>query len=179
MSTAPKLGLNTIRIVWAALLVSTVVHVAVLFFLDATQWSADTAPDPDPMPMIIAGIGIVEAPVVFVLRKVFLGSLALTTPDATGTRDIAKPADLDFVLAPVIRRYTTGTIIGCALAESVVLFGFVAAYLAQDPFMALPNWALGAGLIAIQFPRWEGVAHLLQPAERAALYARHNPGHRA
>jgi hypothetical protein len=113
------------------------------------------------------------------MRRMLMGSVALAAPDSTNTRDEVSPAELDAALAPALDRYRVGTLVGCALAEAVVLFGFVAAFLSQELLMVAPNWLLGASLMAIQLPRWQGVAHLLAPGERAALYSRQGLGVRA
>jgi hypothetical protein len=169
-SQPPSLLLQ--RIVWGALLASTCVYAFVLFFLNQGEWAAADPPPPSDLPTILAGMGLVTAPLIFVMRRSLLGSVALGPPDATNETEVASDDALDSALLKALSQYNTGTIVGLAFADSAAFFGLVGAFQAQDPMLFLPGWTLATLLLAVQFPRWQGVAHLLTPPERAALYAR-------
>lgn len=176
LATPPSLSrtsLATPRIVWGALLASTCVYAFVLFQLSTGSWGTSEAAPPSDLPAEwLAAIGLLMAPAAFVVRKSILGSLALGAPEATNEKDVASDEELMGALGTALPKYFTGMIIGLALSESVAVFGLVAAFLSQDPTLFLPGWALAALLMVLQFPRWQGVAHLLTPAQRAALYQR-------
>ena len=168
----PPPSLLTHRIIWGALLASTCIYAFVLFSLHQGEWAAADPPPPSDLPTILAGMGLVTAPLVFVVRRKTLGSVALGPPDVTNETEVASDEALDRALQTALSKYTTATVIGLAFADTAAVFGLVGAFQAQDPTLFLPGWVLAALLMAVQFPRWQGLAHLLTPPERAALYAR-------
>lgn len=168
----PPPSLLTLRIIWGALLASTCVWPFVLFSLQQGEWATADPPPPSDLPTTLAGLGLVTAPLIFVVRRKTLGSVALGPPDATNETEVASDEALDRALQAALSKYTTATVIGHAFAESAAVNGLMGASKAQDPTLFVPGWVLAALLMAVQFPRWQGLAHLLTPPERAALYAR-------
>ena len=173
MASAPQpTSLRMMRIVWGALLYSTCVYAFVLLKLSGGEWATMDPPPESDLPTILASLGLVIAPLVLALRKALLGAVALAAPDSINETRVADDAELNGALVVAMRQYQTGLIAGLAAAESIVVLGMVGAWLARDPTLFFPGWGLGALLMAMQFPRWHGVAHLLTPPQRAALYAR-------
>ena len=117
--------------------------------------------------------GFLYVVVLFVLEFEGEGDASLWLPmyaaaGATAVASIVVPRFL--VRGPVeggldiaIQRYMTQRIVALALAEAVILFGFVASFVAQEPLGVLPFFVLGELLMVINFPRVSALEALLSP----------------
>ncbi len=160
-------ALRTPRIVWAAILGSTVMYFGVLVLLSG-QWQGEAPPVDPVLPLVLGGMSVVVAALVPVMRRAVMGTVALVAPPPGGMHaEVAEDA-LEDEISEALRRYQTGTIVGMALSEAVVLFGFVLAFLTQDPLAYVPGWLVGLVLMGIQVPRSGGLDALLPPAVRQA-----------
>jgi hypothetical protein len=63
------------------------------------------------------------------------------------------------------------TILGFALAESVVIYGFMVAFLFAEPLYSLPFGAVGWLAMALQWPRASMVERLMSDRARTTLMA--------
>lgn len=145
-------NLMQLKIVAFALVMSVFVYVFVVFFLFQ---------DPDPeqvanttllIPMAgMAGLSVVA---IMPLRRMLLGTLAL--PFLAGEAG-APPEWNAEVEQAALAKYTTGTIVGLAVAESVAIYGLVASFLAQGPMLVVPFAATAVLLMAAQFPSEAGL----------------------
>lgn len=124
----PRKQLQTLRIIWGALIAGQVI-----FFLVATlvrQQSAGAAPDAplDVLMMVATAMSLAAIPTAFILRRATFG-----------------PAPV----AP--QKYATGTIIALALLEGPSLFGLVI-YLLGGPTYILAIPAVMIAAQAVSFP---------------------------
>jgi hypothetical protein len=63
---------------------------------------------------------------------------------------IAKPHD---TVVAAFARWQPPFLIGMALAEAINLFGFMLGFMGAHPYAYAPFFALGLGLMVLQFPR--------------------------
>jgi len=162
--------LLTSRIIVGAMVMSTCIYFVVLMTL-SQQWT-EPAPDLGIIPMTLMGLSIAMIPMVAVLRKVVMGSLALTAPPAARAKETVSEAALEDAVRKAAMRYQVGTLVGVAIAESIAIYGFVTAFLTQEPLAYLPNWGVAVAMMAIQFPRPAGLMNLLGEPERTTLAGR-------
>ncbi len=141
--------LRMLRIIAGALLLSTVIYVGVAFTVAPQQQGAD------PASLTTLRLGLVAAALstlaaIPVLRRLLMGKIALMGGAAPlhGDQGPSKAA-----LASAAARLQVGTIVGMALAEAVVLYGFVLAFLSGEAGQILPFFVAGFLAMAVQFPR--------------------------
>lgn len=164
----------TVRILWGALLASTVMFLVVLLFVPNEH--------PNPMPILPPAFGVMAlgmAVLSFALpsqqQKSALtrASVAVTEeadPNASGIipyRDAPKRrvfADPKAAETTAFVAYQTPFILGCALSESIALFGFVIGFLGHPAPFFMPFFALSWLLLAVRFPT---LARVRAPLERA------------
>lgn len=170
------------RILWAALIASTVVFLVVLLVLRPAP------PEPPPL-MMFPGFAVTAVLLlvasVFVPRMTIRNAVLQSKPEvteetiedparaasdvlpyrdtATLTRKVAKNPKKARRKALVI--YQTSFILGMALSEAVALFGFVLHFLGFPLSWALPFFGACWISMALRFPTVERV---LGPYERAA-----------
>ncbi len=163
-------SLLTLRIIWAALLTSTFAHVGALVSV-SMGWTADDRNlDAGLAPLLMLLGAFALPPILFALRKSFLGTLAYTAPAKTSVP--ADPLGYEDAFQDALARYTRTTIVCCALGEAAVILGFVASITSHDLRYVGPAWLLGFLLIALQFPRSASIANLLSPAHQAVWHER-------
>lgn len=153
--------LRMLRILWLAFLATPGVLGGVL--LTAMPGTAEG----DPLVALALGsVGIALVPGVFVLRFLMMGpSLGLIVPRDLRAGDGVDDDELTGAVRSAAARYQTGSVVGFAMAEAVVIMGFVATWTSGDL-----RWFLGGavayGLLhLVQLPRRAGVLALLEPAE--------------
>jgi hypothetical protein len=153
-----------------AMIVSMFVYLGVLYVLvDPTE--AGEVDDILLMALSVVALGSLAA--IPIMRKIMMGGLGLSSGGAPFRPvDPAPLEQAEAAYAEALAKYHKATITGLALAESIALYGFVAAFLSHDPKLSLPFMLLGVAVAALQFPREDGVRSLLTPAERAALTPR-------
>ena len=146
-------SLMQLKIIAGALIWSVFIYVGVVFYLFEVL-------DPDRVgdttlliPMAgIAGLTVVALPVV---RKTVLGG-TLALPFLSGTSG-RPPLWSDEVESAALAKYSVGTIVGCAIAEAVAIYGLVAAFLAADAKLIVPFAATAVVLMGAQFPSQAGL----------------------
>jgi hypothetical protein len=157
MSNAP--ALMTLRIVWGSLLAS---QFLLLVILNLAAPANAEAPDPMMVPMF-ALVALSSTVASFLVpRLVFRAGLSKLKFDKVEVPDPQAPPgfnktvtvarDPERAFRQVFPLYTTRTILGCALGESVSLFGFVLKFLGFDWTMAAPFFVVGIAVCALQFP---------------------------
>ena len=116
--------LRSLKIIALAMMVSGLLYSGVLLVVAV----GETPPPPSEamnLGLIAAAFAVLVA--ILPVRRALLGRLALI-PERSRSTDATLPPDaLSDEVARVVGRYTTGTIVSLAMAESVILFGFVAA----------------------------------------------------
>lgn len=158
--------IRTVRILWGALLQSVLIYGAVGFIVVGEGSGLDPT-----METVLMGAAVALAPAVFVLRFVLMGTVGLTVPPLPSAPLRATPEELATARERATQRYQTGTLVGCAVAEAIAIFGLVLSFLGGDPMTFLPFGVASAVLIAIQFPRPEVRDSLMPPEARAAAAA--------
>jgi hypothetical protein len=167
------LNLITVRVLWASLLFSTLIELAVVLWADF-----DRHVDLDPLTFVLASVALAVAVASFVLPRrlhtTTLKQLALPVIEVplqnTDVRDYRSAAgsqrvfrDAAAAQSAMVRAFQTPFIISLALTETVAVFGFV---IAQGRFapssFALPFFAAAWVLFGLRFPT---VARIVGPAE--------------
>ncbi len=155
------------RLVVGALAVSVVVYGVVLLVVPSTGQGVEA--------VIVRGVtaaAAASALAVFALRKALMGSTALRAPPLGSVANRLGMDELEKELVAATARYHSGTVVGCAIAESVAIFGFALAFLSGEPARYLPFGAVSLALILLQWPRAAGRDCLLTPEARATLESR-------
>jgi hypothetical protein len=115
---------------------------------------------------MLMSIALLDVGLVFFLRFLTLGPsmglfAGLSRQDMT-----IEPQGVDAFIQGVIERYLKISVVGGAVAVSVGLFGWVAAFLSGNMAFYLVMSVLAAFLLALQFPRWSGILAMLPPSVR-------------
>lgn len=180
MNTGTPLG--TLRVLWAALLGSNVVYVAVSEVLRA-QRPLDAPPVDLTMVGALAVAALITAVVSVFLPGRLLRAAARVAPLATRTRLDPDPdpfaAAQGFRRPPptatawddpsaardaALRAYRAPFIVGMALAESISIHGLVLAVLGAPRLAVAPFFALGVALQLARFPTEERVTEAFAEA---------------
>ncbi len=156
--------LRTLRIIAGAMMLSGVLYAGVLFVVAGEPAEVDVAIN---LGLIAATVAVTVA--LLPVRRVVMGGLALLPPPQGGLADPQPEPEASAAILAAAMRYTSGTIVSLALSESVILFGFVQAWLSQQPLRILPFLLAGELMMVVMFPRRAGLESLLSPATRAAL----------
>jgi F0F1-type ATP synthase membrane subunit c/vacuolar-type H+-ATPase subunit K len=126
----------TIRIIWGALLFSTVIYLIVV----------NTIVRPEE--------GLMENDmykIIFPMMGLMCAGLAVGIPEILGKglrAKIQNPSDV----REVLKFYFTLFILRMALFEAVVIYGFVWAFLTRNTVYYYPMWLVGAGGMIWSFP---------------------------
>jgi hypothetical protein len=162
--------IQTLRLICLAIASTNLVYFGVLF--------AIKRPDGMENPMLLPALGfaalsVAGASIVIpnllwknALKAQRIESKEQEDPDSpSGFRKTVRVAvDPGAALSKIRAGYATKTILGCALGESVGLFGFVLGMLGLAPVMTLPFFIVSLGLILNHYPS-EG--KMVQTAETA------------
>ncbi len=162
----------TLRIIWGAILSSTVMFLVVLGVIDR--------PDELENAMLLPIFGFVAASTAvsavafpeFLLRQTLTakkGEIPTTeVPDPTAPPGFGKqhrvPSNPEAAHRSVLAAYSTKTILGCALSEAVCIFGFVLGFLGVSLPWVLPFFVVGWLAMGYNFP---SEAKMLDSAARA------------
>lgn len=152
-------GMQTRRILWAALLASTFVYLLVLVVVAKAP---HTPPDPI-LATVFAVLALGSVAIAFVLpSRLFAQGLATlrfeTSETGTfgdrpaGTRVFTSPDRARSAAQPALQ---TTFVLRMAMLESVALYGFVLGFLGHPTFVYLPFFVLAWALMAMQFPTSE------------------------
>jgi hypothetical protein len=152
------------RILWAAFAQSFLIFIGVVFFTLQGQ-----EPNPDAIMQLGLPLGVIAllttASMPFLRTRMMgvqtLPMLAedLPSPWHQGLEEGAA----DKALAAALPRYQTGLMVGMAMCEATVLFGFSLAFVGKMPVVILPFAALGLAGLLWQFPT-EKSFHILARA---------------
>lgn len=159
--------IRTLTIITLAMMTSGFLYTGVLFFIATEPQEVEVTVN---LVMIAAAFAVMGA--VLPVRRVLMGGFALLPESKPSTTDPLPPDETRKALLAATARYTTGTIVSMAMSESVILFGFVMAFLAQEPFRIVPFLLAGELLMVAMFPRRSILETLLSPAARAGLSAK-------
>ncbi len=160
--------LQTLRIICSAIAFTNIVYFGILFVVER--------PSELENPVMLPAMGFValSVAVMSVVFPSFMWKTALKSarvasheqedPDSpSGFRKTIRVAsNPDQLMATLRAGYQTKTILGCALGESVALFGFVLGFLGLSIVMTLPFFLVSMGLILAHFP---SEAKMLETAE--------------
>ncbi len=165
--------MQTLRILWAAMMGSVAIFGVLCFVLPAPSTA-------EPQMALLIGLGV--AAVVTAITSFWLPAQGLKTAfqnfdaeteerPASGddssmfggqprTQKVFKHPKKAFKKA--LPRYNTAFILGVALSESVALFGFVLSRVGFSPIEFLPFVVVGLVLVAIRFPTEERIIALVE-----------------
>ena len=151
--------LQTARILWGAFAMSFLMFVFVAFFINQGQ-----AASPEKVAELGPVFGIMALSCLGLMpwmRTRLMGAQTLPllmTPPSTGAWDEGlDAAAAAAILTAAHGKYRTGLMIGLALCESAVLFGFTVALMGKMPIVILPFAGAGLAGLAWQFPTEAGV----------------------
>lgn len=139
-------SLLTMKIIWGALLASTIIYFGVLL-----QMKGDSASEPPPA-VFFYGIAFVFFSLSFLLPKVLL-------------KVMTRPQDLSS-LHNIIQFYFAPFIIGMALAEAVCVVGFSLSFLQGNSHAYYPFWALSITRMMMLFPTEQKLLNLFPRSRR-------------
>jgi len=172
------LRLLTPRIVWAAMLMSTLLYLFVLQFIQLPD-SALQAPVLMALVAFALSAGVISILLPeIMLKKALLGASfpvqdAVSAPHEDLYRGEADSrrvfADPDDTLYRSIPYFVVPFIISIAAAEAVAVIGFLLVMLGMPLKQALPLWAISWCLIGIRFPRESVLRRALEKAYDAKM----------
>jgi len=154
----PQVPITHARSMWGMFAMSFFMFVGVIFFLGQQA-------EPRPESMSVYGpafclLALCTASLMPFIRKKLMGAqtLPLLMEKSSGPWDQdLDPEKAASILSSARARYTTGMIVGFALCESTVLFGFCLAFLTMMPIVILPFAAAGLAGLVWQFPTEAGI----------------------
>jgi len=179
----PHPALNTLRIVWFALLASTFMYLGL-----AVGILAKTAPKPQVNAMLFAlpVVALMITIMSFVLPP-FLYQQAAKAGDLDVIDEVVPNAypsryreampkrqifgDPQAAMNKAYASFMTPFILSLALSEAVAIFGLVVVMLGFGVSMGVPYFLLGAGLIAVRFPSQPKVLAKFEEVRGAAFPA--------
>ena len=156
--------LRTLRMLWCVFLLNPLTFAAVLWFAAVPEASVE--------PTIIwalMGTALLEVPMLFFIRRLTLGHLALIEPRDLRVTEIADAEGLTAAIAGAAARYSTGSIISFALVESILVMGFVASFLSGEAVWFAATTVLFWMLLLVVRPQMAGVMCLMTGPQRQAL----------
>lgn len=158
--------LKTLKIIAGSLMFSGLIYSGCLFIISGEPREVSVGIS---LSMFAAAMGSMAGAIV--IRHVLMGSFALLPRQHRETTSPLSPDETREAVQNAVGRYMTGTIVSMALAESVILFGFVLAYLTAEPLRIVPFLLAGELLMLVVFPRRSILETLLSPAAQAGLTA--------
>jgi len=168
----------TPRILWGALLFSTLVYLVILQVIELPE----AEPDPVMLPVLgVAGLGSaiisIFLPAHLHRQQAAVSKLEVEeVPDPTAQgmfRDqiptLRRFADPDAVVAKGAAIFFTPFILGMAMAESVAIYGFFLGFIGFDLVTIIPFWVAAWALMLVRFPRWTDVLGPLEKVHEATF----------
>ena len=133
---------RTLRVIWGALLLSTVIYVILASVLvQGSDNNLDRGLFYSPVPLMLYGLGLVMFGLSFFLPKLFMNQGVRSNP---GQASIPSREGPSRIRQALIVRY--------ALLESCAIFGLVAAFLSQEWQLILPLWVVSAAGFLMAYP---------------------------
>jgi hypothetical protein len=181
MPDAPTPARLTVpRILWAALLGSTLITLGVLFTLHDPQKMSEATM---PVLSVLAAMALFSATTGSVMpgmlrKKALLAAKVaveeVDDPNAVGSfrataAKVRVFANSTNARAVALRSYQTAFILGMAFAEGISIMGFVAGMLGAPVLYVLPFWVVTWVLMLIRFPTDKAVDEPLERAYGAKL----------
>jgi len=155
--------LKILRLVWMAFVGSIATFLVVLIVVDA-------ASDVEPLiPLMLAFVAFTEVPILFVMRKQMLGTLALREPEDLRAEGRVDGDALEGALKGAAMRYQTGSIVSFALVESIVIMGFVASFMTGSWVWFGGHAGVALVLYFVLRPTRGGALSILTPQEREGV----------
>ena len=153
---------KTMTIVWFALLATVGIYVVIGYVLSAQREGASELTDS--VLMVLGAMAVGSAALSFYLPKLLLANQDVRERIArVGRAAEAAPAEREARLEELAKVYFTPWVVGAALAESVAIFGLVAAFLSGSGDLMLPFALVSLAILLVKRPR---VETLLPPAQR-------------
>ena len=163
---APKLRVP--RLICTALMMSSLVYLGLAFFVAPQQ----PVPEPGSLSMLRLGLGVaglvVLAAIPLVRRFGRRGRVVGPVVPLHGI-EASDPEEARTEQAQACSALFVSTICGMAMAEAVIVFGFVLAFVSADPYPFLPFFAVGFTAMLLQWPRDSMVDRLMSEPARAAF----------
>ena len=139
---------KVIRIIWIAMLASLAVYLVVCQLAgDAIRQGVGNDVPLDLMRRILIGIAVAELLLIDVIRKRTLKPRRNVAPEA------------------VIQRYSVTSLISCAIAESIGIFGMVLYFLGESDIYLYFLIAISAMTMVYYRPKFETLEGLVKAAE--------------
>jgi F0F1-type ATP synthase membrane subunit c/vacuolar-type H+-ATPase subunit K len=121
-----------------------------------------------PVFSVVALMTLVAIPIV---RRMLRGSATLGPAGITHGLTPLEAAETSKEMELALEVVSKCTMIGFAMSESVVIYGFMVAFLFADPLYSLPFAAVGWLAMALQWPRASMVERLMSDRARTTLMA--------
>ena len=164
--------LRTAQIITAAMMMAGLMYTVVLFVAEGPSPGDDLSALN--LGLLASAFGVMVA--ILPIRRMQMGTLALM-PQRLRETDTRLPSQqLSQEIGAALGRYTNGTLISMAMAESIILFGFVQAWLNQEPLRVLPFLLAGELIMVLLFPRRSIFETLLSAEARSSLSASEREG---
>ena len=161
-------NLMTLRIISFALLMSTVIYVGVCFVAVPLQVPSE----PGSLTTIRLGLTIAGGVTLLsipMMRKIGRKGRAVGPAALLHGVEPAPPDEAKAERHKAMSALMVSTIMGMAMAEAVVIYGLVLAFVSADPYLVLPFFAVGFVAMALQWPRESMVDRLMSDGARTAL----------
>ena len=139
-------SLQTLRLIAAGILMGMLVLSVLPWVIELPEGSSNSV-----MQLAITAAAGTMIPAALFLRHSLMGTLALGSSDVMSMDQEAEPTPEDY------KRYQNASIVGLAMSEAIVIFGFVLAFISGDPGQTLVFVVLGWGLALLQFPKASGL----------------------
>jgi len=163
----------TLRLIWGALTASIGLYVLALVFLTSNPEYEPQQPPQHLMAwLMVAAMGTGVASLWLPqfrqrrrLREIDFETVEVEDPDhmpGVG-RTIREAADPSAVRQKALATFQTAMLVGCALAESVALWGFAGCMMGLELVEVAPFFLVAFVLISVHFPTWTKV---LAPLEQ-------------
>jgi hypothetical protein len=180
----PHPALNTVRILWFALLMAIFLHMGIAY--GVLPKKVAVAPDPI-MPWALGGVAVLVAVMSFLVPRMTYQQAAKAA-DVKIAEEVASTAfpnryrealpkravfaEPDAAVAKAYACFQAPFIMSIALSEAVALFGLVLAQLGFDMAVSLPFFLTGAALILNRFPQEPKVLAMFEQARGASFPTR-------
>ena len=125
----------------------------------------------DMMLPVFSVVGLMTLLAIPIVRRVMRGSATLGPSSITHGLDPLDADETSKELGLALGIVFKCTIIGFAMSESVVIYGFMVAFLFADPLYSLPFAAVGWLAMMLQWPRASMVERLMSDRARTTLMA--------
>jgi len=170
--------MDRVRMTWKrtwlialSLLPFPIVLVLVLFVV-TTQESAEPQPETAAQLVIpLALVALIELPVILVIRRMLLGSLAFAGPDehAVTRAEPVPEEEIPALLIAAANKYYVGVVVGIAIANSIAIYGFLLGYLYGSLMPSFPFIFVGLLAALVHLPRKPALLSMIPPGAVATI----------